>query len=360
MVFVGRVGHFGGSVVSLRTLLSHLDPSVHRAYVGSAAGPVMATLVRERLVDETMTIRWRGPHAVMAAWKILFWAVARRRRLAAIHANGTADLLLAWPAALVTGRPLVVWVHDQAIKRWAIRLAPFIRQLGVRWAAVSDFNAQALVESGLARAEQVTIVPNPIGPSVIASPEPERIPHADVRIGYLGTDTERKGFPLLGPVAEQVARDGVRWLIFSNRHEDLPERVASSWQALDVLGPERVEVVGRIDDVRRAYAECDIVFVPSLQESFGRVVAEAMANGIPVVASDLPAIRTVLGTEAGVLFRPGDASAAAAALQSLVADEARRARMGAVGRVRATAFGPAMVARRFEELYGIGPDGEAG
>src|SRR5688572_7246944 len=113
VLFVARVSHFGGSAVSLRTLLEHLDPTIHRTHVGATDGTVSASLVGSGLVDEALAVRWRGPHAPLAAGRILLWAVARRRRLAAIHANGSADLLLAWPAAVATRRPLVVWVHDQ-------------------------------------------------------------------------------------------------------------------------------------------------------------------------------------------------------------------------------------------------------
>ena len=102
---------------------------------------------------------------------------------------------------------------------------------------------------------------------------------------------------------------------------------------------------------RQAYARCDVVLVPSRAESFGRVVAEAMLNAIPVVAADIPALREVLGGDAGVLFRPGDASDAARAVSQLVADPALRKRLGQAGQRRAAQYAPADVAGRFRALY---------
>ena len=73
------------------------------------------------------------------------------------------------------------------------------------------------------------------------------------------------------------------------------------------------------------YARCDVVVCPSVLDSFCRVAAEAMLNGIPVAGSDLPPIRALLGDdEAGLLFPVGDTEAAAEAIARLVGDERLR------------------------------------
>jgi rhamnosyl/mannosyltransferase len=88
-------------------------------------------------------------------------------------------------------------------------------------------------------------------------------------------------------------------------------------------------------------------------ESFGIVLIEAMATGLPVIASDYPGVRAVVdeGTT-GVLVPRGDPDAAAAALTRLAADPARRERMGAAGRVRAEErwSWPRLV-KRMDEAY---------
>jgi phosphatidyl-myo-inositol alpha-mannosyltransferase len=77
-----------------------------------------------------------------------------------------------------------------------------------------------------------------------------------------------------------------------------------------------------------------------------------MLNGIPVVGSDLPPIRELLGDdEAGVIVPVGDTAAAAAAVTRLVGDEGLRARLGASGRRRALAYDPATVRRQLLGLY---------
>jgi glycosyltransferase involved in cell wall biosynthesis len=75
--------------------------------------------------------------------------------------------------------------------------------------------------------------------------------------------------------------------------------------------------------------------MPSRYEGAAGSAIEAMALGVPVVASDLPALREVLdGGRAGALFRPEDDTALASALDALLDDHERRAAAGAHGRHR--------------------------
>jgi glycosyltransferase involved in cell wall biosynthesis len=77
------------------------------------------------------------------------------------------------------------------------------------------------------------------------------------------------------------------------------------------------------------YAGADLFVLPSLFEGYGMVVAEALAHGLPVVASDTGAAATLLAGGAGVLVPPGDATALREALEPLLADPARRNRQRA-------------------------------
>jgi phosphatidylinositol alpha-mannosyltransferase len=82
-----------------------------------------------------------------------------------------------------------------------------------------------------------------------------------------------------------------------------------------------------------------------------------MANGLPVVGSDLAPIRALLGDDgdgaAGLLFPTGDVAAAAEAVDRLATDAALRDRLGAAGRRRAAAFDPAAVAEQLRACYGV-------
>lgn len=92
------------------------------------------------------------------------------------------------------------------------------------------------------------------------------------------------------------------------------------------VGP-RVKFLGFCEDVTALHAAADIFACPSLTEGFGNAVAEAVIAGMPVVASDLPAIRSdvLAGSSAALLVPPGDVEALAAALDRVLSDALVRA-----------------------------------
>lgn len=90
------------------------------------------------------------------------------------------------------------------------------------------------------------------------------------------------------------------------------------------------------DDLGRYYAAADLVVQPSvLFETFGLAVIEAMACGKPVIASNLPGVRSVVSDgEDGLLVRPGDVDDLAEKIQMLLDDPQRRREMGERGRAK--------------------------
>lgn len=130
-----------------------------------------------------------------------------------------------------------------------------------------------------------------------------------------------------------------------------PELVALRHAARGLGLDGAVTFLGEVPDddaVRREYAGAAVFCLPSMQEGFGLVFLEAMAAGLPVVAGDAAAVPEVVPDgEAGLLVPPEDADALARALADLLADPARRARMGAAGRTRAEAHAWPRIAARF-------------
>jgi len=82
---------------------------------------------------------------------------------------------------------------------------------------------------------------------------------------------------------------------------------------------QRVELLGRVDHVERLLHESDIMVFPSTSESFGFPVIEAMAAGTPVLASDIPSSRELLGPD-GWFFVAGDRTSATEAAVAMVAE----------------------------------------
>lgn len=112
----------------------------------------------------------------------------------------------------------------------------------------------------------------------------------------------------------------------------------------------RVEWLGWRADPWPLLAEADVVAIPSRWEGFGLVAVEAMAAGVPVVASAVDGLVEVVG-EAGLLVPPGEPSALRAALARLRDDPELRVRLGAAGRARAARFDIRRTVARYEALY---------
>jgi glycosyltransferase involved in cell wall biosynthesis len=126
-------------------------------------------------------------------------------------------------------------------------------------------------------------------------------------------------------------------------------------ELVDDLGLEAIVVfTGELEDPRPAYAGMDMLVLPSAQpEPFGGVVIEAMAMGLPVVATRLGGtVDQVVDSVTGVLVPPGDADAIARALRPLVEDPPLRQRMGLAGKERMlTSFHIDTMLRRIVDVY---------
>lgn len=116
---------------------------------------------------------------------------------------------------------------------------------------------------------------------------------------------------------------------------------------------ERVRFLGEVPDAETVTAACDVALFPSSSESFGLAALEAMACGVPVVASRVGGLPEVVAHgETGFLEAVGDVDAMAARVQGLLDDEARRRACGEAAVRRTTElFSLASVLRQHEALY---------
>ena len=116
---------------------------------------------------------------------------------------------------------------------------------------------------------------------------------------------------------------------------------------------ERIRFVGDAshEDINRLYAESAVAIVPSLYEGFGLPAGEAMACGVPVIATDGGALPEVVG-QAGLTVPIKDAGAIAAAIEKLLSNPKAREQYGQLGRKRIeNKFSWQLVAEQMSALY---------
>ena len=103
--------------------------------------------------------------------------------------------------------------------------------------------------------------------------------------------------------------------------------------ALERRGDPAIRLLGQVDDPSDVLAAADIFVQPSWREGTSYALLEAMANGLAVIASDIPGTAEALDG-AGVLLAPGDTEAWTREIETLAADPKARERLGAAAKER--------------------------
>jgi glycosyltransferase involved in cell wall biosynthesis len=207
-----------------------------------------------------------------------------------------------------------------------------------RLVTVSESSKRDITAQMGVPADRLHVVPVGVDPSIFRP-----MPHIARVPGRLMTtasaDVPMKGLaPLLEAVAKVRTERPDAHLVVIGRPKDRSKIPA----LIDRLGlTDAVEFVSGVTTERivELYAETEVACVPSLYEGFSLPAVEAMACGVPLVATTGGAVPEVVGTdnETGLLVPPGDPSALAAGILRALADADLRARIGAAGRERALA-----------------------
>jgi glycosyltransferase involved in cell wall biosynthesis len=199
-----------------------------------------------------------------------------------------------------------------------------------RFAGVSDY----VRDRGRARfalRDRARTIYNGVDPRRFSPRASPRAAGGEVLIATVAHLIPQKGVDHLLRALAQM-RQRVRLQVIG----DGPEAPRLGALAAELGIGERVQLLGLRDDVAEVLQAADVFVHPAIwSEAFGLTIAEAMAAGLPVVASRVGGIpELVTHGETGLLVPPGDAGALAGALDLLAADGQERARLGANARRR--------------------------
>jgi glycosyltransferase involved in cell wall biosynthesis len=279
------------------------------------------------------------------------WASARRPRLPSRF--GDLDVVHATNHAAVpptrAGQALVATVHDLAFARFPELFPDRWRRLYERGVKIAiDEASVILVPSGFVRgelrdrgADVERVRVTPLAPSRTSATEPRTVddrpsvvPDAPFVLA-VGTVEPRKNLPRLVRAFRRATADASlpHHLVIAGpvgwHQEELVDELGAD-------GDDRVHMSGWLDGphLDRLYREAAAAAYVSLYEGFGIPVLDALARGVPTLASNIGAISEVAG-DAAVLVDPEDETAIAAGLVRILTDEAVRAELSAKGPARA-------------------------
>lgn len=272
-----------------------------------------------------------------------------------LPAYGCMGALIVW--RLLRRRPLVVTVHMDPIgtgwRRIAFALARPLLRATIRVADAVRVSSDGLKDSSLlCGVRNVQVIPFGVdAPTTRSIGDYDSREHAVLFVGGLSRTHYFKGVPVLLQAWAQVKQPAQLWIVGDG---DLRRDYEAQSQSLGIL--DRVIFFGALsdEDLHKRYERARALVLPSTDQSetFGMVIVEAMAHGCPVVASRLSGVdRVVEHGVTGMLTPPSDVTALSSALQQVLDDEARAARMSEAARSRALTFGTwGDIARRISDL----------
>jgi len=295
-----------------------------------------------------------------AVARILFGVVANNRVRSWIH-EGNFDLMHLHEPAIPSLSLLACWAgegamvgtfhaaakYQKAIFAIGPILEPVIEKLSAR-IAVSE-SARLTLTAHLET--DAIVIPNGIYADNYRDGS-SRAEWQGNTIGFLGRfEEDRKGLPVLLDALPIISRfiPDIRVLIAGpGDSEEVLEKV-------DPQLRDRVEFLGKISEEDKAdfLASVSLYIAPNTGgESFGIILAEAMAGGAVVVASDIPAFADVLGEgQYGALFESEDSESLAKVVIDLLRDDTKRKQLAAAGAVHAQRFDWGQVGEEIFEVY---------
>jgi glycosyltransferase involved in cell wall biosynthesis len=342
---------------------------VQIAAPGSGPLPAARSPIADALTELGVAhVRWsvhddRGVRLPLARLRSEVANLISKLRPDLVHANSLSMARVAGPVTAEFGVPGLGHLRDIVnLSRQAVSDVNTNRRL----AAVSHATREFHVARGIDAAKCV-VLHNGVDLDAFQPQQPSGYLHQELNlppqaqlvatIGQLGA---RKGTSTVLCAARCIVGEcpNVHWLIVGERTSEKQE--AHDYESRLVAAARQAPLDGRVHflgwrhDVPKLLNECMLVVHAAEQEPLGRVLLEAAASGVAVVATDVGGTREIFPNErdGAVIVPPGDDAALATAMLELLRDQVRRQTIAANGRRRAElAFDIHVAAQRMIEQY---------
>ncbi|MFK7944203.1 MAG: glycosyltransferase [Paracoccaceae bacterium] len=283
-----------------------------------------------------------------------------RHRIDILHTHSYRPNLYGRMAGVVLrpcGLKLVAHYHNDYSDKWDAEALCVERRLAALTdAAIAVSSAIArhvaervgmvceLAENGIDR-RRVTGGNRALGRAALA------VPADALLVGLVGRVCHQKGIDTFVKAAAATAKESpsVRFVVIGDAEDKellncLDARISNLGLA------DRIRFAGHREDMADMLAALDVLAAPSRWEGFGLMLVEAMAAGVPVIASNVGGMPDVLG-RAGLLVPPDDPNLLAEAMAALLGDAEGRTDMATRGRIQSARFDWTRTANRVCNIY---------
>jgi glycosyltransferase involved in cell wall biosynthesis len=302
-------------------------------------------------------IRHLNPVTPLAAVFSVAWYL-RQREFDIVHTHSTEAGIIGRLAAAIADVPNIVHrVHgvpftdarSPVINRFVLECERIAARHTDRIITNADIMRQEYIDRGIGSAEKYRTIHIGIEGNNFRNVSPATdLPGTRPRITMVSRVAEGKGFGVLIDAIESLSPDDISVCLVGDG--PLTDEIAEEIRQRGLQ--EYVFMTGYREDVPRILAASDIFVLPSFWEGTPRVILEAMASGLPVVATDIAGIpEQVVDGESGYLIPPGDTEALVSRLEQLLTDPSRRDTMGERGQERINEFSVESMITALDSLY---------
>ncbi|MBC8102730.1 MAG: glycosyltransferase family 4 protein [Cytophagales bacterium] len=409
VVFLDHTAKWSGGEIALLRTLTALDPArvtpvvvlaeagtladrLHEARIETHILPLSggAREVRKDTLGGGALVRHAGAGVAFLRYAVAVAQFAKKRGAFALHCNSLKSDLYGALAGRLAGIPVIWHVRDHIDPSYlpapAVRaLRSLARSAPTFVVAISDSVLEKLFPDPADRARQLAsrarVIHDGLSDQELTTPLPaptDRWKNDPPRVGMIGRFVAWKGQHIFLEAAQKLQNrqkagnngetgqtgdtvpgqehDAAREAVFVLVGKPMFGEAEYEAELRRIAAPlgEGVEFLGFQSDIPAVLHDLDIfVHSSTTPEPFGQVVIEAMAEGVPVIASDGGGVREIIEQDVSGLRTPmGDADALAEALRGLLNDPARASRLARAGHTRVRAdFTAARNARGIEAVY---------
>lgn len=378
---ITRLDYGGSAQNTMLTALGHdrsqFEPLVVAGYPGcwDAQGGQAATEENCRRLEKA-AVRWtllpsltRAVHPfkdVQALWQLI--CLFRQEQPALVHTHtskaGVLGRVAAWlarvPVIVHTPHGHVFYGHFGSVRSWLfLQIERALSPITDRLIGLTEAERQDHLDRSVGKADRFAVVPSGIDREKFGraraqgkqQPDWFGCPPEALVVGSVGWLTDIKGHEYLIEAIAKLKQD------FPSLHLVIigsGDRHAALMQQAELSGlRDAVHLLGHRDDIVACLAGMDLFVLPSLNEGMGRALIEAMAAGLPVIASRVGGIPAVISHErTGLLVPPGDAGALSDALRRLLDRPEWATQLGvAASRSLDSRYGSVSMVHAIESLF---------